>query len=105
MCDAALTTGECGDTGKLASSLCLTARTPNTEGGTAGSGRFPLSLSSPVEASLGIEAFKGVVIGVPVDGADGGQRFTIFDTLALFDLALMPSNELRGNAELVVAGA
>ena len=101
MCGAALITGECGDTGKLASSLCLTALTPDPEGGNAGSGRFPLSLSSSLEVILDLEE---VVIGAPVDGADGGQRFAIFDTFAPFGLAPMPSNELLGSEELVVAG-
>ena len=105
VCDTASTTGECGDIGKPASSLRLTARGPDIEGGNAGSGRFPPSLSSPLEVSLDLEALEEVVIGAPVDGAEGGQRFTIFDTLAPFDLVLMPSNELRGSAELVVAGA
>lgn len=97
-------TGECGDTGKLASLLCPTARSPDMEGGNAGSGRFPLSLSSPLEAIFDFEALAGVGIEASVDGIAGGQRFTILDTFAPFGLALMPSNELRGSAELVVAG-
>ena len=102
---AASAAGECGGAGKAASSLRLRARVPNTEGGNAGSGRFPLSLSSPLEIILDLEAFGEVVIGVLDDGADGGQRFTIFGTVDSFGLAPIPSNELRGNAELVVAGA
>jgi len=96
--------GECGDAGEPASSLRLTARTPNTEGGNAGSGRFPLSLSSPLGVILDLEVFTGVVIGALVEGADGGQRLTTLDALDSFGFELIPSNELRGSTELVVAG-
>ena len=105
VCDAASMIGERCDAGKLASSLCLTSRAPNTEGGNEGSGRFPPSLSSPLGAILDLKVLKEVVIGEPVDGADGCRRFTIFDTFASFGLALMPSNELRGSEVLVMAGA
>lgn len=97
--------GEWGDAGKPASSLRLAARGPSIEGGSDGSGRFPPSLSSPLEMILNLEVFEEAVIGAPVDDADGGQRFTILDTVDSFGLAPIPSNELRGNAELVVAGA
>lgn len=96
--------GEWGDAGEAASSLRLAARPPSTEGGSAGSGRFPPSLSSPLEMMLDLEVFGEVVNGAPVEDADGGQRFTIPDTADSFGLAPMPSNELRGNAELAVAG-
>lgn len=97
--------GECDDAGKPVPSLRLIARTPDTEGGSAGSGRFPLSLSSPLEAIPDLEVFTGVVIvGALVEGADGGQRFVILDTVDSFSFAPIPSNELRGSTELVVAG-
>lgn len=96
--------GECGDAGKPVSSLRLTVRTPNPEGGSAGSGRFPLSLSSPLEVISDLEVFTGAVTGVLVGGADGGQRFVMLDTVDSFGFSLIPSNELRGSTELVVAG-